>query len=78
MSKEERMKKKVEIQKKIFVQAGFVEQLGMKFIKDLNKGLQEDPFYSWLPVANRTRIIADARKIRRELMDLIKMLEENA
>lgn len=78
MKVDDRKKKRAALQKKILTQAGFIELLGMRFKQDLDKGMREEPMFSWFPVANRTRMIADARRIRRELAELIKMLEENA
>lgn len=72
------MKEKAQLQRQIAQQAAFIELMSQRFQSTLAKSLHEEPMYSYHPIANRTQLCADARRIRREFMELIKLMEENA
>ena len=57
-------------------QMTFIGDLTEKLGIDMARNLEREPSFSWHTIANRTQMIADARRIRRELSDLIRLLQE--
>lgn len=65
-----------EIRQYMTKQIEFIGDLTRKLEIDMARNLEREPMFSWHTIANRTQMIADARRIRRELSDLIQMLQE--
>ena len=63
----------------INLQIKFCNGLLMRLDRDFNetvKAQDEDPYNSWRAISLHTRYANDARRIRRELLALVKMLED--
>lgn len=65
-----------ELRQGIAMQKNFIETLASKLSDDIDRNMDREPTFSWHTIANRTQMIADARRIRRELSELIKLLQE--
>lgn len=60
-------------------QIKFCSSLLMRLDRDFNatvKAQDEDPYDNWRAINLHTRYANDARRIRRELLALVKMLED--
>ena len=68
--------KREEIRICVAKQMTFIGDLTTKLAMDMSRDLEQKPLWSWHIIANKTQLIADARRIRRELMELIRLLEE--
>lgn len=74
MKNEERTKTYI----KIFGQLDFCQSLLTRLKYDMMDGSEKqdkDPWDNYYAITNRTRYAEDVRRIRRELLSLIKMLE---
>ena len=63
--------------KEIEKQLSFCSTLMKHLVIDFKRNTNEEPYYSWLLLANKTRMQNDIKRLRRELMDLYKQLERN-
>lgn len=63
--------------RKIKEQVLFCKTLICKLADDIYEDSDEDPYYSWNSIYHHTQKISDAVRIRRELLKLIKLLEES-
>ena len=69
---------KNEIRISIAKRMTFIGDLTEKLAIDTALNLDREPTFSWHTIANRTQMIADARRIRRELSELIRLLQEES
>lgn len=67
---------RAEIRQNIAQQKNFIDTLTTKLSIDIDANMERQPMFSWHALANKTQMIADARRIRRELSELIQLLQE--
>lgn len=67
---------RAEIRINIAKQKNFIDTLTAKLSIDIDANMERQPTFPWHALANKTQMIADARRIRRELSDLIRLLQE--
>jgi hypothetical protein len=71
----EHMDLKEKRQSDAYTQIDFCYLLMLKLSRDFDENCKKQPYYSWGWIANKSRMIDDIRRLRRELLDLSKMLE---